>query len=126
MSFARQNPAYASASSSKSDKINVNAGGGRVKDIPEFLRVETGKEAEALKSKLVEALKPDEGTVNKVMQNPALLSGFDDPEVMRAVDEIAKDPTAFAKYRNNKKVLAFYQQMAGFVGERLTEKGSAT
>lgn len=54
-----------------------------------------------------------------------LLQGFDDPEVMKAVNEVAQDPNAFKKYQNNPKVLAFYQQMAGFVGERLEEIGGS-
>lgn len=31
-------------------------------------------------------------------------AGFDDPEVMAAVAEVARDPKAFAKYANNPKV----------------------
>ena len=39
-----------------------------------------------------------------MLGNTALLSGFDDPEVMRAVSEVAADPSKISKYRNNKKV----------------------
>jgi hypothetical protein len=31
-------------------------------------------------------------------------AGFDDPEVMSAVAEVARDPSAIKKYANNQKV----------------------
>jgi len=33
------------------------------------------------------------------------MQGFDDPEVMAAVSEIADDPSKFNKYKNNPKVI---------------------
>lgn len=35
---------------------------------------------------------------------PPAAAGFDDPKVMAAVSEVARDPAAIQKYRNNKKV----------------------
>ena len=103
-------------------KKTTTAGG---KEIPDFMRVEVeGSEAvEKMKKELMEKLKPDKDTVDQVMNNPGLMAGFDDPEVMKAVDEIAKNPAAMMKYKNNRKVLAFYQQMAGMVGNRLEKMG---
>ena len=103
-------------------KKTTTAGG---KDIPDFMRVEVeGSEAaEKMKKELMDKLKPDKDTVDEVMKNQSLMSGFDDPEVMKAVDEIAKNPQAMRKYQNNPKVLAFYQQMAGMVGQRLEKMG---
>ena len=49
------------------------------------------------------ALKPDQQTVERVMGNSQLLSGFDDPEVMRAVSEVAANPASISKYRSNAK-----------------------
>lgn len=48
---------------------------------------------------------------------------FEDPEVMRAVDEIAKDPSAMKKYAGNAKVQRFYRLMAGHVADRLHHVG---
>jgi hypothetical protein len=32
-------------------------------------------------------------------------AAFEDPEVMTAVDEVAKDPSKMMKYKDNKKVI---------------------
>jgi|MDSW01.2.fsa_nt_gb hypothetical protein len=101
----------------------TRAAGG--KEIPDFMRVEVeGTEAAArMKRELVEKLKPDKQTVDEVMGDKDLLAGFDDPEVMRAVDDVAKNPRNIAKYADNPKVLAFYSRMAGMVGNRLEKMG---
>lgn len=51
-----------------------------------------------------ESLAPTEETVQQVCRNPALLAGFDDPEIMAAVADIARDPAAFKKYSSIPKV----------------------
>ena len=93
--------------------------------IPDFMRVEVeGSEAaEKMKKELMNKLKPDKQTVDEVLNNADLMSGFDDPEVMRAVDDVAKDPRNMRKYANNPKVLQFYSRMAGMVGNRLEKMG---
>ena len=63
-------------------------------------------------------MKPTPDMMQQVMGNEALMSGFDDPEVMQAVAEIAKDPAVIKKYRGNVKVMQFYQSMAGTVAKR--------
>ena len=78
---------------------------------------------EKMKKELMDKLKPDKQTVDEVLNNADLMSGFDDPEVMRAVDDIAKDPRNMRKYANNPKVLQFYSRMAGMVGNRLEKMG---
>lgn len=95
------------------------------KDIPEGFRVQLEDEEKArkMKEELKSALKPDQATLGQVMQDPTLMAGFDDPEVMAAVDEIAKDPSKMAKHANNPKVMRFYQAMAGMVGQKLTKMG---
>ena len=40
------------------------------------------------------------------MGNAKLLAGFDDPEVMRAVSEVAANPASMSKYQKNAKVRA--------------------
>lgn len=62
----------------------------------------------------------------QAMQSPDLAAGFDDPEVMRAVQEIGSNPKLMqTKYAKNKKVQRFYAAMAGHVGQRLTSIGVA-
>ena len=75
-----------------------------------------------MKDGLLNALKPTEEMMADVMQKPELISGFDDPEVMKAVGEIAKDPSAVKKYANNAKVRKFYEAMGMFVGNQLEKK----
>ena len=60
--------------------------------------------AQKARDQLVAALKPDGSTMQQVMGNPALMSGFDDPDVMRAVNNIAANPENLQKYQDNKKV----------------------
>ena len=57
--------------------------------------------------------------MSSVMTDPRAMAGFEDPEVMAAVNEISKDPTAMKKYKDNKKVAEFYQSMALVMGNRL-------
>ena len=40
------------------------------------------------------------------MGNSALMKGFDDPEVMAAVDDVARHPENLQKYRGNPKASA--------------------
>ena len=55
--------------------------------IPDFLKVEPDKRAGAIKEHIVDVMKPTPDLLNQVQANPALLAGFDDPEVMAAVAE---------------------------------------
>ena len=49
---------------------------------------------------------PTEDTIKQIAGNESLLAGFDDPEVMRAVQDVAQNPANIQKYKNNKKVRA--------------------
>ena len=51
-----------------------------------------------------EDLKPTEATINQIAGNKGLLAGFDDPEIMQAVNDVAQNPANIQKYKNNKKV----------------------
>lgn len=98
------------------------------KSIPDFLRLDPSEEQKKLnevKDGLFKALKPTQETLASVMQDPVLLAGFDDPEVMAAVNEIAKDPGAMRKYAGNPKVRKFYEAMGTFVGNQLEKKGGS-
>lgn len=52
-------------------------------------------------------------------------AGFDDPEVMAAVADVAKNPANMAKYQNKPKVMAFYKAMASMMGDKLAGMGAA-
>lgn len=66
------------------------------------------------------------GCMLQVMETPALAQGFDDPEIMKAVEEIGKNPSRIqTKYANNAKVAQFYKAMAGHVGQQLTALGGS-
>lgn len=54
---------------------------------------------------LLGALQPDEATVERIMADPQLLAGFDDPAVMAAVADVAAHPPHLAKYASNPKVM---------------------
>ena len=49
-------------------------------------------------------MRPTQDTMQSVLGNAALLEGFDDPEVMRAVSDVAANPQNINKYKDNKKV----------------------
>lgn len=90
--------------------------------IPDFLRVEPDeaqKQADLYKQKLVDALKPSQDMLAKVTADPVLAAGFDDPETMAAVEEIAANPANISKYKNNVKVQRFYASMGRVMGEKL-------
>eukprot|EP00955_Chlamydomonas_euryale_P020078 213604-Chlamydomonas_euryale.AAC.21 len=104
-------------------KLGIGSSG---KAIPDFMRVEPDEQTKRMqeaKSKLIDALKPTKETIDDLQTKPGLMSSFEDPEVMAAVDEIAKNPSAMAKYQNNQKVKDFYSAMAAFTGARLEKMG---
>ena len=45
-----------------------------------------------------EVMQPDEVTLGRMMEDSALMEGFNDPAVMDAVAEIAHNPAAFPKH----------------------------
>lgn len=50
-------------------------------------------------------LMPTEDSIRQISGNKTLLAGFDDPEVMRAVNDVAQNPADIRKYMSNKKVI---------------------
>ena len=78
----------------------------------------TDDRASAFKAAVTDALKPTQETLSEVMGNTSLMEGFDDPEVMAAVADIAKDARNMKKYANNEKVQRFYKAMAGQVASK--------
>ena len=71
--------------------------------------------------KVVDAMKPTPDMMQNVMQNADLMKGFDNPEVMQAVNDIAKNPENVKKYKNNPQVMAFYQSMAKTMASRFEQ-----
>ena len=67
-----------------------------------------GSEAAAYQYILLyaEELMPTEDTIKQISGNKTLLAGFDDPEVMMAVQDVAQNPANIQKYKNNMKVRA--------------------
>ncbi|KAJ9505538.1 hypothetical protein QJQ45_028048 [Haematococcus lacustris] len=55
-----------------------------------------------------------------IQSNQELVRGFDDSEVMAAVEDITRNPDNMKKYKGNRKVEAFYKAMAGMAGQRLS------
>ena len=51
-------------------------------------------------------LMPSQEAIKQIADNPSLLAGFNDPEVMQAVHDVAQNPANIHKYKNNKKVRA--------------------
>ena len=95
------------------------------KSIPSFLRVDPSESEVALgkmKEKLVEEMKPTPDMINSIQGDSNLMDGFDDPEVMAAVAEVARDASSISKYQNNPKVMRFYRSMAGMMAERFNKK----
>ncbi|KAJ9509529.1 hypothetical protein QJQ45_001979 [Haematococcus lacustris] len=91
--------------------------------IPDFLRVEPDEREKRMlevKSKLASALQPTPDMIQAIQSNQELVRGFDDPEVMAAVEDITRDPDNMKKYKGNRKVEAFYKAMAGMAGQRLS------
>ncbi|GBF99209.1 hypothetical protein Rsub_12468 [Raphidocelis subcapitata] len=87
--------------------------------IPDFLMLPPGERA--ARDALVGALAPTRGMLDSIQADPVLRTGFEDPEVMAAVAQIAADPTAISKYKGNARVLEFYAAMGALVGGRLEE-----
>lgn len=90
--------------------------------VPSFMIIPPTVEEQQLnaaKEKLIEALRPTRESVERVQQNVTLAAGFDDPDVMAAVNDIARDPSAAARHMKNPKVQQFYSQMAKFADATL-------
>lgn len=114
----------AQAADNRDDVPFIKAQKTSEKAIPEFLKLKPDEDAikyAQAKQQLVDALKPTPDMINTLTQNPELLSGFDDPEVMAAVNEVAQNPQAMKKYAGNPKVVKFYAAMGQFLGSKLEE-----
>ena len=57
-------------------------------------------------------MQPDEATLRQILDDSALLEGFNDPAVMAAVQEIAEHPEALSKHAENAQVSAVHCTLA--------------
>jgi hypothetical protein len=112
-----------SSSSSSGTTTTAAPAPSKKTSIPDFLMLPPDARV-AARDKLVSALMPTPDTLAAVQSDPVLKAGFDDPEVMAAVAEVAADPGAVAKYSGNAKVRAFYGAMGALLGGRLEEVGA--
>lgn len=69
-------------------------------------------------------LMPTEDSVRQIANDQSLLAGFDDPEVMRAVQDVAQNPANIQKYKNNKKVIALIAESHANQASQATEQKS--
>jgi hypothetical protein len=70
------------------------------------------------------AVGPTPETLGRIESDPVLAEGFEDPEIMAVVAEVARDPDAFERHKGNAKIMRFYRTWAGMLGERLQEVGA--
>ncbi|KAF6250590.1 hypothetical protein COO60DRAFT_795717 [Scenedesmus sp. NREL 46B-D3] len=94
--------------------------------IPDMFKLEPSEEQRCygmVKSQLLDALAPTPDTISAVGSDPVLTAGFDDPEVMSAVAEVARDPSAIKKYANNAKVQRFYMAFGKLMDGKLQAAG---
>ena len=115
-----------SGSSSKDEDVVELKGksGQKGNKVPDWMKIDPSSDQAKLmqmKDKIVDAMKPTPDMMQNVMKDADLMSGFDDPEVMQAVGDIAKDPKNINKYKNNPKVMAFYQNMAKTMANRFDQ-----
>eukprot|EP00899_Mesostigma_viride_P005782 jgi/Mesvir1/15204/Mv06438-RA.1 len=107
-------------------KATAPSGGSSRKEIPAMFKVEaTDADAQRLKSQLLDVMKPTPDLMAQVASDRSVMEGFDDPEVMAAVNEVAKNPAAMARYKDNPKVVKFYTNMCRLMGDRLQSHDSA-
>ncbi|CAL5229442.1 g12765 [Coccomyxa viridis] len=64
-------------------------------------------------------MQPDEVTLGKMMEDSTIMDGFNDPEVMSAVAEIAQNPEAYPKHAA--KVSKFYKGMGDILAPKLQQ-----
>mmetsp|Transcript_20376 Transcript_20376/g.36564 ORF Transcript_20376/g.36564 Transcript_20376/m.36564 type:complete len:148 (-) Transcript_20376:55-498(-) len=96
------------------------------KAIPDFLKIEPSEEEkkyQKYKEDLIEKLKPTPDMIANISKDDQLVNSFNDLEIMKAVEDVAKNPQNFKKYSNNPKVMAFYSAMGKIAGEKLEKEG---
>jgi hypothetical protein len=68
-----------------------------------------------------EWMQPSESLLGKVASDEALMKAASDPRFNRVLDEVAKDPKAFEKYKDDKEIVALFSKMMGVFGKQYEE-----
>jgi hypothetical protein len=67
-------------------------------------------------------LQPTQELVKDIFENDDVKNGLEDPDIMAAVSDIAANPSAIDKYKHNKKVVTFYNQLGKFMGQQIKKQ----
>ena len=57
-----------------------------------------------------------------ITREPELLMGFQDPEIQKLMEEVAKDPKAIEKHAGNKKLMKFYEKYIKLAAAHFAQK----
>ena len=68
-----------------------------------------------------EWMQPSESLLGKVAADEALMKAATNPRFNKVLDEVAKDPKAFEKYKDDKEIVALFSKMVGVFGKQYEE-----
>jgi hypothetical protein len=68
-----------------------------------------------------EWMQPTESLLGKVAADEALMKAASNPRFNKVLDEVAKDPKAFEKYKDDKEIVALFSKMVGVFGKQYEE-----
>eukprot|EP00164_Ancoracysta_twista_P003921 GFYU01005257.1.p1 GENE.GFYU01005257.1~~GFYU01005257.1.p1 ORF type:complete len:198 (+),score=59.77 GFYU01005257.1:36-629(+) len=71
-------------------------------------------------------MQPNEDLMKDVVGDNMLLSAMNNPRVMKAIDEISKDPNAANKYKDDKEVMECLTKMMGLFGKQFEKQENAS
>ena len=72
-------------------------------------------------SQAPEWMQPSESLLGKVASDETLMKAAADPRFNKVLDEVAKDPKAFEKYKDDKEIVALFSKMMGVFGKQFEE-----
>jgi hypothetical protein len=68
-----------------------------------------------------EWMQPSESLLGKVAADEALMKAASNPRFNKVLDEVAKDPKAFEKYKDDKEIVTLFSKMIGVFGKQYEE-----
>mmetsp|Transcript_18707 Transcript_18707/g.44931 ORF Transcript_18707/g.44931 Transcript_18707/m.44931 type:complete len:406 (-) Transcript_18707:387-1604(-) len=68
-----------------------------------------------------EWMKPSRELLDKVDADQELKAAADNHKLLKAVDEVSKDPSAWTKYQDDPEVVNYFKKMMGLFGEQFQE-----
>ena len=72
-----------------------------------------------------EWMQPSESLLSKVAADEALMKAAANPRFNKVLDEVAKDPKAFEKYKDDKEIVTLFSKMVGVFGKQFDETEQA-